>query len=290
MNPLKLKRAVLKEELCALTGDPIAAIVLQQFLYWSERTKDVDKFIAEERTRNPDTDIEPLHGWIYKSSDELADELMGLTSASTLRRRIIELVKNGWLDERKNPKYAWDRTLQYRPNIQKIQLDLFRMGYVLSDYPLQFSFDETQMHSDDTILHSEESNLQSAGALPEITTETTPNTKEHVANATTVPATFQEWQTRIKDSKNKAAELRFMIETLYPGLEPPPFSYIGKVARKLHAGRMADLLWQTATHPPTGDLLAYIQRISSNRKAKHYDTAPDPNEPVTVNDLSKLGL
>jgi hypothetical protein len=45
----KLKRVVIKEELVALTGDIIEAIILNQFLYWSERVEDFDKFIMEEK-------------------------------------------------------------------------------------------------------------------------------------------------------------------------------------------------------------------------------------------------
>jgi len=38
-----LKRIVIKEELVVLTGDYRKAILLNQFLYWSERVKDFDK-------------------------------------------------------------------------------------------------------------------------------------------------------------------------------------------------------------------------------------------------------
>ena len=43
----KLRRVVIKEELVALTGSVDAAIVLNQMIYWSERVKDFDDFIAE---------------------------------------------------------------------------------------------------------------------------------------------------------------------------------------------------------------------------------------------------
>ena len=47
----KLKRVVIKEELVVLTGDIFKAVILNQFLYWSERVKDFDKFISEEKVR-----------------------------------------------------------------------------------------------------------------------------------------------------------------------------------------------------------------------------------------------
>jgi len=97
------------------------------------------------------------------------------------------------------------------------------------------------------------------------------STKDHGASAPAadaappVPSTFSGWQDAIRESTNRQATLRWMIETLYPGLSPPDYPYIGKVARKVGgAGRLADLLWQHSTRPPTGDLLAYIQGVAKH--------------------------
>ena len=46
-EPKKLKRVVIKEELFALTGDFKEAIILNQFIYWSERIRDFDKLDAD---------------------------------------------------------------------------------------------------------------------------------------------------------------------------------------------------------------------------------------------------
>lgn len=142
-NPNKLKRVVIKEELVALTGDFTKAVILNQFIYWSERVKDFDKFIVEEKTRmekeTKELNIEKQNGWIYKTAEEMAKETMLGLSPKTMRNHIKYLVDNHWLDERNNPKYKWDRTLQYRVNIKQIQIDLFQLGYVLDEYPLQFN-------------------------------------------------------------------------------------------------------------------------------------------------------
>jgi len=53
-SSMRLKRVVIKEELVALTGDYIKAILLNQFLYWSERVEDFDLFILEEQQRARD--------------------------------------------------------------------------------------------------------------------------------------------------------------------------------------------------------------------------------------------
>jgi hypothetical protein len=79
------------------------------------------------------------------------------------------------------------------------------------------------------------------------------------------PNTFPEWHDLIRDSKNRPATLRWMIEVLYPGLDPPDYGFIGRVARHVGgAGRLADLLWQHSTRPPTGDVLAYILAVAKN--------------------------
>ena len=136
----KLKRVVIKEELVELTGDYRPAIILNQMLYWSERMFDTDNYIREEKTRalNNDTEINIMEskGWIYKTAEDLNEELMIGMSVPTIRKYIKQLVEQGYLIQRKNPKYKWDKTLQYRVDLYKIQLDLGKLGYALEGYRL----------------------------------------------------------------------------------------------------------------------------------------------------------
>ena len=138
MKPLK--RVVIKEELVELTGGFIPAIILNQFLYWSERMFDTDKYIREEKDRaekfDTNVSIDESNGWIYKTSTELNEELMIGISVSTMRKYIKQLVEAGFILERKNPKYKWDKTMQYRVNLYKVQLELGKLGYVLEGYKL----------------------------------------------------------------------------------------------------------------------------------------------------------
>lgn len=134
MKPKKLKRVVIKEELVKLTGGHITALILNQFLYWTERTNDFDEFIKEELSRDETSKMELRNGWIYKSSEKLKDELMLDLSPKTIRRRIQELIEMNYLDERNNPNFKWDKVLQYRVNINKIQDDLQSLGYFLDGY------------------------------------------------------------------------------------------------------------------------------------------------------------
>ncbi len=177
-RPRKLKRVVIKEELVELTGHWRMALILNQFLYWSERHHDFDRFIAEEQARNPESTTPLTHGWIYKSAKELLNELMIDMSEVTLRRDIKLLVERGYLAEQYNPDKRWDRELQYRPDVRLIQRDLQELGYTLDNYPLlldapffmvknaSFTMKNRRSTGEEWILHGE-------GAIPEITPEIT---------------------------------------------------------------------------------------------------------------------
>ena len=138
MKPLK--RVVIKEELVALTGDFRPAIILNQFIYWIERMKDTDRYILEEKERASkeqlEVSIDESNGWIYKTAEELNEELMVGMSKATIGKYINQLVEAGYLDKRNNPKYKWDKTLQYRVNLVKVQKDLAKLGYALEGYKL----------------------------------------------------------------------------------------------------------------------------------------------------------
>lgn len=136
-EPKKLKRIVIKEELVELTGSVDGAIVLNQMIYWSERIRDFDQFVAEENSRAEKEGIpisEPANGWIYKSAEELTEELMRFKGATTIGNILTFLVEKGWLSRRHNPKYKWDKKYQYRVNLFMIQLDLQKLGFGLEGY------------------------------------------------------------------------------------------------------------------------------------------------------------
>ena len=138
MSPRRLKRVVIKEELVELTGDFKYALILNQFIYWTERRRDFDRFIEEEKkrakTEGKELNISKTGGWVYKSTDNLAEELMLGKSKSTLSRYVKELEEMGYLESRQNPEYKWDKTKQYRVNLIKINRDLLELGYHLEGY------------------------------------------------------------------------------------------------------------------------------------------------------------
>ncbi|MFJ7971727.1 hypothetical protein [Psychrobacillus sp. NPDC096389] len=182
----KLKRVVIKEELFKLTGSMEEAVILNQFIYWSKRTNDTDLYIAEEKKRLEENG-EPINyplskGWIYKTAEELADEVMLGISTSTLRKRLNKLVDEGYLSRRNNPRNNWDKTFQYRVNIVKLKFDLQKLGYELEDYP-QLSrnnkIEASNVASNNSYAHNGDSKHEDCAAIPEITSKiTSDNTLE----------------------------------------------------------------------------------------------------------------
>lgn len=175
-----MKRVVIKEELVKLTGDYKLAIVLNQMIYWSERIADFEAFIKEEKAEGC-LEQPYQNGWIYKTAGELAEECMMTSSDATMRRYLNKLVEHGWLDVRSNPNFRWDKTLQYRLCLKKIQIDLFQLGYVLDGYrlPIQLS----DMHNEHSNVQNESPNLHNERAITESTSESTSkNGKEEDIN------------------------------------------------------------------------------------------------------------
>lgn len=185
MKARRLKVALIREELVAITGDFAKAVILNQMLYWSERVDDFDSFIAAENKRAESHGLptsDATDGWFYKTADELSDETMLGQSAVNMRRHIKALENMGFISERNNPKYQWDKTKQYRVNLIEIVDALAEKGYALNDYRVQI--DLPNLRNGSYILKVYTNNLkvdklQNVGAIPETTTETT-NREEYV--------------------------------------------------------------------------------------------------------------
>ena len=198
MSKQRHKRAVLCEELTAITDDAKEAIILHQLLYWVPRMRDVDAYIEEVRNqlqqgvdRNADVDLPKANGWIYKSANELSEETM-IGSDTTVRRRLRRLIEAGFIEERDSPHSEWDNTLQYRVDAAAIEAALQAEGYTLrtvmaADFPTLFARESpevqpenrsphsepSQKRSEQSQKRSEQSQEQSERTIPETTSEST---------------------------------------------------------------------------------------------------------------------
>ncbi|MBS0272552.1 MAG: hypothetical protein JSR85_07905, partial [Proteobacteria bacterium] len=132
-DPRDQQISLIRKELVALTDNHDKAIVLNQLLYWTERVKDFELWLEEEKNLDPKNSALPQHGWIYKTAKDLIKETLLCINRTTLRRYMTFLIHKGWVDERLNPSNKWDKTLQYRVNLRKIQNDLSALGRTLPD-------------------------------------------------------------------------------------------------------------------------------------------------------------
>lgn len=132
---MSVKRAVIKEELVKITGDFIKAVILNQFIYWQERTNDIDKYIQQENERAEKAGtakLELTHGWVCKSDEEIAEETMLGLSACDIQIHIKELIDMELLLE----KYSPGKQKQYRVNFVKLYIKLQDLNYRLEWHQL----------------------------------------------------------------------------------------------------------------------------------------------------------
>lgn len=132
----RTKRCLVCEEYISLTKDLRAALLLNQCVYWMERTQDYDLFLTEEYENNSNCNVPYRHGWFYKSYEAFNDECMLGTSKSTIARMLTSFVEHGWLERRHRKTSTFDQTYEYRVNLTKLQSDLLTLGYVLDNYKI----------------------------------------------------------------------------------------------------------------------------------------------------------
>jgi hypothetical protein len=129
------KISIAREEFVDLTQDLLIAMVLNQLLYWSQRVRDFDLFLEEEKAFNTEHERPARYGWFYKSAIELSEETMLRLTKVTMRKYLHCLIENGWISERANPLNKWDRTTQYRVNLKNLHIDLQKLGWDLPGFP-----------------------------------------------------------------------------------------------------------------------------------------------------------
>jgi DNA-binding transcriptional ArsR family regulator len=197
MTTENLKIAVLREEFSMLTGHYIQALALNQFVYWENRTKDAKLYREEEKQRfnseNESNEELPQYGWIYKTAEELAKEILLDVHPTTVRRHLKVLEEKGYLFKRTNSRYKWDKTYQYRVNLVKVVKDLERLGYPIKGYEwLTAGQDNKKPPSDKdnssnkenagSRMHDDVSKVFDASAITKTTTEIISNQKDEEAS------------------------------------------------------------------------------------------------------------
>lgn len=196
------KAVVLREELVALTKEPLSAIVLGQLLYWTQRVKDFDLHLQEEQVFNPECHASPRHGWLYKTANDLIIETMICVDRTTMRRYLKSLMDQGWLEERTHPKNRWDKTSQYRLNLRKLQEDLFLLGFDLPGIEILFQKELTHKLDENDHEVSLTSDTAEAAEIPNgdfdpSREDFTPSSGQNApSNVTNPPLNIQRLQTK----------------------------------------------------------------------------------------------
>ena len=135
----RMKKAVLREDMMALTQEVTQAMVLGQMLYWTKTLDKVNDWLFEENKRLAEVEL-PQHeynyGWIYKSAREMREDLMNAFSEDAIQRAFSALVTKGVFMKRHNPIVRYDRRLQYRIDIIFLRRLLKDRGYEMTDFQL----------------------------------------------------------------------------------------------------------------------------------------------------------
>lgn len=180
--------AVIRKEFVLLTGDPFSAVILNQLMYWTQRVRDFDLLLKEERTFRPDCNVPPRHGWIYKTAHDLIEETMLGISHPTMRKYLKVLIDRGWIDERAHPIDKWNKTTQYRVNLRKLQEDLIAIGrnlplVYLKAFPSSLLEEASPQPTESSALQSNVRNFHSNESLEDsslpspLESKETPNVK-----------------------------------------------------------------------------------------------------------------
>jgi len=74
----------------------------------------------------------------------------------------------------------------------------------------------------------------------------------------------------LKITGNRPAVLRDIYSLCFGEIDVPDYGYLGRAAKRVGgAGRLAQLMWELTSRPPTGDILAYIQAAEKARKRRN---------------------
>lgn len=154
---------IVREDYLAIcSGDHCAAAILNIFEYWSnikagaKEQAETHNAIALKEGRDADQDTSL---WIYKTIPDIHGELLGLFGESKIGTALKILQERDYLKCRTNPKFAWDRTLQYLFNTEVVQ------GAILSAPSLKNKGWKAQLQG--------LSNRENKGAIPKTTSKKT---------------------------------------------------------------------------------------------------------------------
>lgn len=148
-HAVPLRRSIyvtLRNDLRRMQGKTVGnatmlALIINQFLFWTERAPDRHLYLEEERQRvlrpSPAGDSEddlPRYGWIYRKIEQLIEDIMLDISETSMRDYLKQLVRMGYLYCRRNTRNPWDQTREYRLNLAYLYRRLHENGFTMLGY------------------------------------------------------------------------------------------------------------------------------------------------------------
>jgi hypothetical protein len=109
-HPDKTPLVLLRQDYLEITGNHCAAKLLAIFEFWTNKLNAVGDALGKT-----------ARDWIYKSLACLHNELMGEHGTHAIRKAISVLEELGFISKRHNPHIKYDRTWQYKLEVEKVQ-------------------------------------------------------------------------------------------------------------------------------------------------------------------------
>lgn len=159
---------IIREDYLAICeGDHCAAALLNIFEYWTnvklanqeQVVIENDIAFAEGLEATWDTGL-----WIYKRVPDLKDELLGLFGESKISAGLAILHEHGFIIKRTNPRFKWDKTLQYMLVIEAVENSLSKIQ------------SRSRKNKASKALIQVSEGYENKAAIPETTTEDTTKT------------------------------------------------------------------------------------------------------------------
>lgn len=172
----------LREDYLIICDDDFcAAMLLAQMEHWHMVKMEMieqAQLHNEAAIRGGETATQDIEAWVYKSQAQAQSDLLGRFGENKIGTAFALLIQKGFLQVRRNPKYAWDNTRQYLFDYQAVQsaldvlpslLDTDKPNSYFQGVPLLKIKETTSQNQEDTSLELREPDFNSKTTIPEET-------------------------------------------------------------------------------------------------------------------------
>ncbi len=185
---------VLREDLIsACDGALETAVFISLLEYWTTVKRRMKNQIEHENKAREQEGLPPLpldeedFEWVYKTYEEWIEESLGLLTRHSLKKAIRHAQELGFVSIRRNPKYRWDKTHQYRLNVDALNRKLEEVVQTLETHDRssatyrknEFVLSESRNRPMEG-LNSSYGKVKTDPAIPEITIQRLHTEKENI--------------------------------------------------------------------------------------------------------------